>query len=85
MTKPATQAQDPHLWPDSRRLAVARELTQGQDTLAGLARRYDLPVQEILDWRNQLQRESGHPAPRNGKNLLIGGIGAGQSRFSGPC
>jgi transposase-like protein len=64
---------------------VVEELAQGVDTLAGLARQYDLPVQAILEWRNQLQRVNGRSGAANGTDLLMGGLGAGQSRLSGPC
>jgi transposase-like protein len=79
-----TPSPDPNLWPASSRLEIVKELAQGRDTLAGLARRHQLPVRVILEWRNQFQRETGSQAQMGG-NLLMDGISPAQSRFAGPC
>jgi len=79
-----TSSPDPSLWPASTRLEIAKELAQGRETLAGLARRHQLPVRVILEWRNQSQRETGCRAQAL-RNLLMDGISPAQSRFAGPC
>ena len=84
MTDVLTAPLDFSLWPASRRLEIVKDLSQGRETLAGLAWRHQLPARVILEWRNQFQWETGFraQAPRN---LLMDGISPAQSRFAGSC
>jgi hypothetical protein len=60
-------------------MAVIQDLAAGRDTLAGMARRLDLPVRTILAWQRQCDGHTPETA------LLPQGIAPLQSRFAGPC
>ena len=77
MTVRSEKTRDPHLRPASPRQAVVRDLAQGADTPAGIARRYGLPVRTILEWQAQGPQESGHDG------LLMEGVRPLQSRMAG--
>ena len=72
----ANPSPDPQLWPESRRIQVARELGQGADTLAGLARRHGLPPGTLKAWLRQGPEGDGDVPSRA---LAL------SDRLTGPC
>ncbi len=86
MARTPAESRDPNLWPAERRLRLVQDLVQGRDTVASLARRHGLPVQTLLDWRDQHLRQrggQGRSARRDG--LQAPGVDSAQSRLTGAC
>ena len=83
MHEPSSQPQTPaRSWRASLPEVVVQELRHGRDTVAGIAHRYGLPVQTILQCMEQAIQWS--PNNRSG---AVGeeGITPSQSRFAGMC
>jgi len=68
------QPPDPGPWPAPRPDGAVHDLVPATETVAGIARRYGLPAQTILRWRDA-----------GGDDLRSPGVPPLQSRLTGPA